>query len=414
MAATRATRRERAGRTVRRLSPFGVPRTRAQWASDAALFGIALLVWFELGFASATAYPAVPDWFWPVDRALGLVACLLLWWTRRFPRAAAVLGVVPGALAVSATFAALVVVHRVGRLARPSSSVPITAVTVAAALPYHALFPLPGMPWLVWVIVIPLVYALVLSLGLLARSRAQVVEGLRAAAVLERERYEERLTLTRREERERIAREMHDVLAHRVSLLSVHAGALEYRTRPEVPPERSPSAREVHDAAVVIRDSAHRAIEDLRELLMVLREEEPGAPSAATQRPQPRLDDIHALVAEATGAGESVEVRVDVPAGEVRATTQRTVYRSLQEGLTNARKHAPGAEVRVAVESSDGTVRLEVSNPIPVGVTAAEIPGTGRGLVGLAERVRLEGGHLDAGVHDGRFRLVVELPAGGP
>jgi signal transduction histidine kinase len=389
-----------------------VPRRRREWVSDGMLFALALLVWWYFGFVASSTYDGIPDWFWPVDRALGLLACGLIWWTRRYPRAVAILLIVPGALAVSAGFAALVGVHRVGRLARPSSSLTITAAHIAFALPYHALFPLPDMPWVVWLVVIPLLYALAVSLGLLSRSRRQVIDGLRASAAVERERYEERLLMAARDERERIAREMHDVLAHRISLLSVHAGALEYRTRSDAPGGRTATAEEVHETAVVIRESAHRAVEELRDLLTVLREGDGVDPSLAAGRPQPRLGDIESLVAEATAAGEEIEVSVDVTPDAVRESTQRTVYRGVQEGLTNARKHAPGARVSVVVESAGDIVRLEVSNPVAVGVTADEIPGAGRGLLGLAERVRIEGGRMDAGVRDGRFRLAVELPAG--
>ena len=100
---------------------------------------------------------------------------------------------------------------------------------IACAIPYHAVVPIPGLPWKVWLVLLPLMYALAVCFGLLGRARRQVIAGLRESAARDRERYEERLAATRQEERERIAREMHDVLAHRISLLSVHAGALEFR-----------------------------------------------------------------------------------------------------------------------------------------------------------------------------------------
>ena len=132
----------------------------------------------------------------------------------------------------------------------------------------------------------------------------------------------------------------------------------------------------------------------------------------ATGRPQPRLRDIPQLVDEARQAGESVDIRMTVADDGLRESMQRTAYRAVQEGLTNARKHAPHASVRVLVEERDDAVLVEVENVVPVGLTSAEIPGGGRGLVGLAERVRLEGGRMDAAVRDGRFRLTVVLPAG--
>ncbi|MBO3085979.1 sensor histidine kinase [Cellulomonas fengjieae] len=393
----------------RALSPWEPRRTPREWVVDSALFVAALLAWYFYGFASASYFGEVSDWFWPVDRTLGLGACLLLWWTRRYPRAVALIMVVPGSLSITAGFAALATVFRLGMLARPRSSVAITVLHIACALPYHWLFPLPGMPLEVWLVTIPLLYLLVLSFGLLARSRRQVIEGLRASAARDRERYEERLSTTRRDERERIAREMHDVLAHRVSLLSVHAGALEYRTDPVRTGTAAPTSQEIHTAALVIRENAHRAVEELSELLTVLREDE--APPG-TDRPQPRLRDIPQLVAEAREAGESVDIHMDVPRDGLRESMQRTAYRTVQEGLTNARKHAPHASVRVLVEERDEAIRVEVENAVAVGLTSAEIPGGGRGLVGLAERVRLEGGRMEAAVRDGRFQLTVVLPAG--
>lgn len=398
----------RARRWVRALSPLEPHRTRREWVADGLVFAVSLWSWYYYAFLIHPSYVAgVSAWFWPVDQALGLVACLLLWWTRRYPRAVGLLLVAPGALAITASLPTLVGVFRMAKLSRPLSSVSITALHIATALPYHWLFPLPGMELVVWVVVIPLMYALTLTLGLLARSRRQVIEGLRESAARDRERYEERLATTRRDERQRIAREMHDVLAHRVSLLSVHAGALEYRTDPARPGTTPPTAQEIHSAAVVIRENAHRAVEDLSELLTVLHEVSPG-----TERPQPRLRDIPLLVAEAREAGESVDIRMEVPTGGLRESMQRTAFRAVQEGLTNARKHAPHATVRVVVAEQDDDLLVEVENAVPVGLTSAEIPGAGRGLVGLAERVRLEGGRMDAAVRDGRFRLTVVLPAG--
>jgi signal transduction histidine kinase len=219
----------------------------------------------------------------------------------------------------------------------------------------------------------------------------------------------------RRAERERIAREMHDVLAHRVSLLSVHAGALEYRTAGEAPP----TLDEVRAAAAVIRHNAHLAVEELRQVLVVLRdtaatgtapEEVPDAPP---ERPQPLLRDVPQLVDEARDAGQRVSAQLDLePLADLPDNVQRTVYRTVQEGLTNARKHAAGAIVTVDVGPADGQVRVEVANVLPVGVTASEIPGIGAGLIGLAERVRLDGGRFEHGVHDGEFRLAAYLPGG--
>lgn len=396
-----------AARTWRRLSPFAVPRTRWDWTSDGLVNGLLTLSWLVSVVGGNP--PQIPSWFWPVDVCLGAVACAGMWWARRFPVTVALVLAVPAALSLSGGLAGPFAVFRAAQLGRPRPAVAVAVLHVVTGLPYHHLFPLPGMPWAVYAVVIPLLYALAVTLGLLSRSRRLVIAGLRESAARDRERYEERLAGTRREERERIAREMHDVLAHRISLLSVHAGALEFRTAPDAPAGTAPTTTEVRDAARVIRENAHLAVEDLRELLALLRAED----DLAAGRPQPRLDDIARLAAEAGAAGQRVELSVEVAGADVRETTQRTVYRVVQESLTNARKHAPHAAVRVRVTGTATGVRVAVDNPVPVGVTDADLPAGGSGLVGLAERVRLDGGSLRHGVAGGRFLVLADLPRGG-
>jgi glucose-6-phosphate-specific signal transduction histidine kinase len=206
---------------------------------------------------------------------------------------------------------------------------------------------------------------------------------------------------------------MHDVLAHRISLLSVHAGALAYRTaQAESGQGRALSGAEVTGAVRVIRDSAHQALAELGEVLSVLRADQPDGDGRGA--PQPMLADLPRLVEEARSAGQRVTLELD-PAltngRQPRPQDQRTVYRVVQEGLTNARKHAPDARVVVRVAGEPGTgLAVAVTNPLPVGVAAVEIPGAGAGLTGLAERVGLDGGTLDHGPVDGAFRLAARLP----
>ena len=220
--------------------------------------------------------------------------------------------------------------------------------------------------------------------------------------------------------RDEMAREMHDVLGHRLSLLSVHAGALEFR--PDAP------AEEVARAAKVIRENAHQALQDLREVIGVLRAPT-GAARAEVERcrlappgwasapvgelPQPTLADVQQLVAESGRAGMRVTLREET-SGPAPDLTGRTAYRVVQEALTNARKHAPGAEVRVHLAGSAHRPRVEVRNDAPppaAGLTAGPVPdpglarpsgpapdpGAGQGLAGLAERVALASGRLEHG-----------------
>ena len=247
-----------------------------------------------------------------------------------------------------------------------------------------------------------LVTIVVVGWGLFARARRQLVLSLRERAA--RLEAEQRLHVeqAREAERRRIAREMHDVLAHRVSLLSLHAGALEFR--PDAPPE------EIAEAAGVIRASAHAVMQELREVIGVLREGEEG-----TERPQPTLADIPGLVEESRAAGMTGRVPASTADLDVPAATGRTAYRIVQEGLTNARKHAPAAAVdghRAAREDAAGWL-VEVVSRRAVGVAAAgpPPPGSGTGLIGLAERVALAGGEISHGPRPGGDHVLrAELP----
>jgi len=232
--------------------------------------------------------------------------------------------------------------------------------------------------------------------GLYVRSRRQLIASLR-------ERADQAAADARREAREDVAREMHDVLAHRLSLLSVHAGALEF----------NPDAGrdQVARAASVIRESAHQALQDLREIIGVLRAPETG------DRPQPVLADLERLADESRKAGADVRLDLEVDGGleAAPAVAGRTAYRIVQEGLTNARKHGSdsGAPVTVTVRGGAGRgLTVEVRNPAPSpgAGSSARVPGAGQGLIGLAERALLAGGTLEHGRVDGDFRLRAALP----
>ncbi len=186
----------------------------------------------------------------------------------------------------------------------------------------------------------------------------------------------------------------------------MHAGALEYRTEMAESGAAAPlSAAEVHGAVGIMRSNAHLALDELGEVLAVLRHTDSGS-----EPPQPTVERLPELIDEARRSGQRVDATFDGDLAVLRPQLQRTDYRMVQEGLTNARKHAPGAAVAVRVRAADDVV-VEVSNPAPVGVTTSEIPGAGAGLTGLAERVALHGGELTREVVDGRFRLSARLPS---
>ncbi len=248
-------------------------------------------------------------------------------------------------------------------------AVPIAIGATLLGAPYiFAFVPSDFGPQALWVVILALIMLLVVTVGLGVRARRQLVLALRVRADAARREHEQRLEASRRSERVRIAREMHDVLAHRLSLLSVHAGALEYRTATAESGAAPPlTAAEVHRAVGVVRSNAHQALEELRDVLGVLRlpDATDGKPwEEARQPPAPTARRLPALLDEARRGGQPVRADVSRRLAELCPRLQRTVYRLVQEGLTNARKHAPGAEVEVLVQGDPGRdVVVQVSNP---------------------------------------------------
>ena len=294
-----------------------------------------------------------------------------------------------------------VAVHR-----RASVVAGVAALAFASGAVFVRVRPDPGAPFWVQVLINVPILAAVVAWGMFARARRQLVISLRDRARRAESEQQLRIEQARYLERTRIAREMHDVLAHRISLVSLHAGALEFRA--DAP------AEDVAKSAAVIRSSAHQALQDLREILGVLRAEGVHGEPDGAERPQPTLADVARLVEESRQAGVRVSLECAVEdLSVVPASIGRTAYRVVQEGLTNARKHAPGAEVVVVVSGGTGPgLRVEVRNRWPVGVPVAPgIPGAGQGLTGLAERAAIAGGLLEHGrTPAGDFRLAAWLP----
>lgn len=237
-------------------------------------------------------------------------------------------------------------------------------------------------------------------------ARRAVRESLVARVEANEREQAARVAQAKAAERTRIAREMHDVLAHRISLVAMHASALNYRS--------DLSDAERHTAAETIERNAREALTELREVLGVLRDPAAvGGEELRPEAPQPTLHDLESLVAEARTLGTSVTLAdgwLADHAGEVPERVGRTAYRIVQEALTNARKHAPGEAVAVELRGTDGHLVVRVSQPVPTS-SAAAAPGSGLGLVGLRERVALVGGTLDAGPDDsGRWVVSARLP----
>ncbi|MEU2548278.1 histidine kinase [Streptomyces roseolus] len=373
-------------------------RTVRDWAVDVLVFLLAALFGLVAIDAGARYDSAAVNL---TDQVVGALACCSLWLRRRWPVALAAVLAVVGALVPAAAGAMLASLFSVA-VRRPFRDlVWIVALALAGAVVTVFVRPDPETGRLLGIVLGVALTLLVVAWGMLVRARRQLVEALRERAERAEAEAELRVAQAQRLAREAIAREMHDVLAHRLTLLSVHAGALEFR--PDAPPEQ------IARAAGVIRDSAHDALQDLREIIGVLRA--PGEEGGGN-RPQPTLATLGELVDESRAAGMRVVLDSTVhDPGAVPAATGRTVYRIAQEGLTNARKHAPGTEVTVTLSGRPGDgLTVEVRNPAPAG-TVPHVPGSGQGLIGLSERAALAGGRLDHGpTPGGGFALTAWLP----
>jgi signal transduction histidine kinase len=377
----------------------GSRRTMRDWTVDVLCFLVAAVVGIAV-FAALHEDHDYPEWFEALDLLAGVAACLAVWWRRRWPFGLAlVLGLV-SVVSSASSGAAMIAMFTVA-VHRPLRQAGLVALIGVATTPINiALFPTDEQYVFNFFFSVLLIGA-VLACGMVVRARRQLVVSLRDRAQRAETEQQLRVEQARQQERARIAREMHDVLAHRISLLSLHAGALEFR--PDAPPE------EIERAAGVIRASAHEALEDLRAVIGVLRENPDDAPP---ERPQPTLGDLPALIDESRAAGMRVVFDLQI-AGDVPDPTGRNAYRIVQEGLTNARKHARGSAVDVTLAGAAGDgLTIEVRNKLPVGAAVtADIPGTGTGIVGLAERATLAGGRLEHGrTEAGDYRLWAWLP----
>ncbi|WP_405863498.1 histidine kinase [Streptomyces sp. NBC_01515] len=357
--------------------------------------------------------PLLLRFAWAVN-PICLVAVGALWWRRRWPTAVAVVTVL--AATVTPAMVPLIVALFTVAVLRPPRTILTVALLALLPIPVHFLSSpyVSGVP-IANAVILGVLIAAAVGWGLFVRSLSERTERAEAEAVLRAQR-------AQREAREDIAREMHDVLAHRLSLLSVHAGALEFNA--------GASAQETTRAAAVIRESSHQALEDLQVVLEVLRSPA-GGPAAdgvtGTRRPaQTGLAEVSELVRESRDAG----MKVDLDMGGVGPSSGDdggpagiaglAAYRFVQEGLTNARKHAPGTPVRITVSGGPGDgLILELTNPadpvhpaLPAGRGGPRdgVPGSGQGLIGLAERVALAGGRFSHGRDGAEYALRAWLP----
>jgi len=223
----------------------------------------------------------------------------------------------------------------------------------------------------------------------------EVDEAKERAEQAERER-EERARRAVADERARIARELHDVVGHSVSVMTVQASAVRRLLEPDL--------EKVLEALLVVEQTGREALAEMRRMVGVLRHPE-DAPALA---PQPSLEQIEKLVQHAREAGLPVELRIEGVPVQLPSGIDLTAYRLVQEGLTNALKHARAEHAEVIVRYGDGHVEVSVSDD---GRGGGDGDGGGHGLVGMRERVTVYGGKLEAGpVPEGGFCLSARLP----
>lgn len=374
-------------------------RTARDWIVDWSLF----LISSAFAVAMTMQNDGSLEHLWIVNGLFGGLACISLFWRRSHPLAVGIFTSVASGLAGASGVAWLIALYNSALRLDRNRFIWVLAISAVGFVTYPFLYPDDEMGVLTTAALGIGVAGTAIGLGILARARREHVMTLVAAgAVAEREQ-RLREEQAREAERHRIAREMHDVLAHRISLLSLHAGALEYRD--DISPE------DISKAAGVIRASAQDALQELRDVIGVMR----TRADEGNDPPQPGIADISLLVDRFRDAGVRIDYEVEAGLDDaLSAADGRTLYRVVQEGLTNASKHAPGARVSVILRrDADRYVEVLIDNRLAAGaeIGAVALSEPGVGLIGLRERTDLAGGKLEHGLHDGaHFRLRAELP----
>lgn len=271
--------------------------------------------------------------------------------------------------------------------------VPIAAMLIADRLGY---FGTPGME-ATGALFLVFFVAAVWGFGRIVRARALALQRVSESA---EERAHEAAALERR----RIARELHDIIAHSLSIVALQAAAAEQFV------ERDPARARTHLSAT--RRTAQGALDEMRHLLDLLNED------GASYAPQPGLESIQELISDTEAAGHRVDAQIEVSATQVPESIALAAFRIVQEALTNVRKHAPGAAVRVTVSQQPAQLLVAVHNAASAPRKTARAPlsisGGGHGIPGMRERVRLYGGAFKAGATPDKGWLVqASLPLEG-
>jgi signal transduction histidine kinase len=368
----------------------------------AAAGGLLLLI-FKPGVGGTGTLPGPHEVAFALDAGIGAASSAALWFRHRWPAGVALALLVPFVMSLSAGVAGLLALLNVGIRQRTRVALTIAGLYQVAFVGYYLLWYRQYPFWVAWLWALT-EFAAVVAWGMYIGARRQFIASLRERA--DQAEAAQRLLAeqARHAERTRIAGEMHDVLAHRVSLMALHAGALE--VRPDLPPAQ------VRETAGLIRSTARQALEELRGVIGVLGHAD-SAEDDAPRAPQPSLPDITRLVDESRRAGMNVALDMQVDCPEAApGTLGRDTYRIVREALTNVSKHALGTAVIVSVAGGPGQgLRVTVRNRPPIGPAAEPpLPGAGMGLIGLADRVALSGGTLSHGPSpDGDFVVAAAL-----
>jgi signal transduction histidine kinase len=365
------------------MSGDGTRRGARGLAVDLGVLAFGVFAWLYIAGERLNNQMPSPPWLFDLDMLTGLLTLPMLWMRRRWPTQAAVALIVVSTYSETTAFPLVVMLFSVVVSRSARTAIWVYAGALVSAVVYLFIRPdelglLGGIAFAV------VVYAAAAGWGLFVRYRRQLEARAAQAERDERERARQRA-------RDELARELHDMLGHRLSLLSLHAGGMEYR--PDAP------AAELTRAAGVVREQSQLAMRDLREIIAILR-----APIG--ELPQPTMADLRALVEEARPAMR-IELHERVE-GEVPERSGRTAYRIVQEALTNARKHAEDAPVEITV---DGRLEDGLNVTVVNGPGHDTGPGSGHGLIGLEERAALAGGRLEYGpTADGGWRVHAWLP----
>lgn len=235
--------------------------------------------------------------------------------------------------------------------------------------------------------------------GLAVRGRHLSARTWQNRAVLLERRQEESRLAALRAERSRIARELHDLVTHTVTVMVIQAGAARHVAQRQ--PEQVP------ETLRLIEDCGHEALDELRRLLGLLTEDYPSAELT----PTPGLDQLTALVHRVSEAGLPVDLHVERPQQQLPAGLDLAAYRVIQEALTNVLKHAPHAATTVAICQDNGELQVRIDNDASDEALIQPGAVAGHGLIGMRERVTLYGGNLRTGRgEDGRFHVHARFP----